>query len=194
MPLALTIFDTPIGPCGLVWGAAGIVAVALPEQSAEATWARLARRFPEAAESAPTPEIETAIARIRTLLEGGKDDLTDIALDWSQVPEFDRGVLDICRAIPPGETLTYGDIARRLGDLALSRGVGQALGRNPFPIIVPCHRVLGPDGKTGGFSGGAGVETKLKMLTIERARTGAAPSLFDGDPAFGFAAAPRRRD
>jgi len=192
MPLALTLFDTPIGPCGLVWGEAGIVAAALPEASAEATRARLARRFPEAEEREPPPEVQAVIERIRGLLEGGRDDLADIALDWSQVPEFDRGVLDICRAIPPGETLTYGDIARRLGDLSLSRGVGQALGRNPFPIIVPCHRVLGSDGKTGGFSGGSGVETKLRMLTIERARTGAAPSLFDGDPAFGFAAPPKR--
>jgi methylated-DNA-[protein]-cysteine S-methyltransferase len=192
MSLALTVFETPIGPCGLVWGEAGIVAVALPEAGLEATRARLARRYPQAVEQAPGPEIESAIARVRALLEGGKDDLVDIPLDWSQVPDFDRGVLDICRAIPPGETLTYGDIARRLGDLALSRGVGQALGRNPFPIIVPCHRVLGSDGKTGGFSGGSGVETKLKMLTIEQAKTGAGPSLFDDDPAFGFAAAPKR--
>lgn len=192
MSLALTLFETPIGACGLVWGEAGIVAVALPEGGAEATRARLARRYPQAVEQTPGPEIDAAIARVRALLEGGKDDLTDIPLDWSRVPDFDRGVLDICRAIPPGETLTYGDIARRLGDLALSRGVGQALGRNPFPIIVPCHRVLGSDGKTGGFSGGSGVETKLKMLTIEQAKTGAGPSLFDDDPTFGFAAAPKR--
>ena len=192
MSLALTIFETPIGPCGLVWSEAGIVGAALPEASAEATRARLARRYPEAIEQAPDSAIAAVIARIRALLEGGKDDLADVPLDWSQVPTFDRGVLDICRAIPPGETLTYGDIARRLGDLALSRGVGQALGRNPFPIIVPCHRVLGSDGKTGGFSGGSGVETKLKMLTIEQARTGAGPGLFDDDPAFGFAAAPKR--
>jgi len=191
MTLSLAIFDTPIGPCGLAWGAAGIVAVTLPEKTPEATLARLKRRYPEAAEAEPAAGIEAVIARIRALLDGGRDGLTDIPLDWSQVPAFDRGVLDICRAIPPGETLTYGDIARRLGDLALSRGVGQALGRNPFPIIVPCHRVLGSDGKAGGFSGGSGVETKLKMLTIEKARTGA-PSLFDDDPAFGFAAAPKR--
>lgn len=193
MSLAFALFDTAIGACGVAWTNAGVIAaVALPETTPEVTRSRLARRFPEATEAAPPPEVETALARVRALLEGGKDDLTDIPLDWSRVPEFDRGVLDICRAIPPGQTLTYGDIARRLGDLGLSRGVGQALGRNPFPIIVPCHRVLGSDGRTGGFSGGAGVETKLKMLTIEQAKTGAGPGLFDDDPAFGFAAAPKR--
>ena len=193
MPLAFALFDTAIGACGVVWTpAAAITAVALPEATPEATRARLARRFPDAPEAEPPAPVEAAITRMRALLEGGKDDLADIPLDWSQVPDFDRGVLDICRAIPPGETLTYGDIARRLGDLALSRGVGQALGRNPFPIIVPCHRVLGADGKAGGFSGGSGVETKLKMLTIEQAKTSAGPTLFDGDPGFGFAAAPKR--
>lgn len=193
MSLAFALFDTAIGRCGLVWDPAGtIVAAALPEAAPEATRARLARRFPDAAEVEPSGPVAAAVDRIRAVLAGGRDDLADIALDWSRVPEFDRGVLEICRAIPPGETLTYGDIARRLGDLALSRGVGQALGRNPFPIIVPCHRVLGADGKTGGFSGGAGVETKLRMLSIEKARTGGVPSLFDNDPAFGFAAAPKR--
>ncbi|HYE43047.1 MAG TPA: methylated-DNA--[protein]-cysteine S-methyltransferase [Caulobacteraceae bacterium] len=192
MTQMLVMFDTAIGPCGLVWGEAGLVALGLPEEDAARTRARLARRWPEAVEATPTPEIEAAITRIRALLQGERDDLMDLPLDWSAVAEFDRPVLAICRAIPPGETLTYGEIARRLGDPSLSRGVGQALGRNPFPIVVPCHRVLGADGKAGGFSGGSGVETKLKMLTIERARTGAAPTLFDDDPAFAVRAAPKR--
>jgi methylated-DNA-[protein]-cysteine S-methyltransferase len=75
--------------------------------------------------------------------------------------------------------MTYGAIARRLGDVTLSRAVGQALGQNPFPIVVPCHRVLAANGKTGGFSARGGVATKMRMLSIERARTGAAPTLFD---------------
>lgn len=192
MSQALLIFDTAIGACGLVWGEHGILAAALPEGSAEKTRARLLRRWPDAVEGEPTPPMQAAAERIRGLLAGARDDLTDLPLDWSNVPAFDRGVLEICRAIPPGQTLTYGDIARRLGDVGQSRRVGQALGRNPFPIVVPCHRVLGADGKAGGFSGGDGVETKLAMLTIEKARTGAAPSLFDGDPAFALRAAPRR--
>ncbi|MBX7248902.1 MAG: methylated-DNA--[protein]-cysteine S-methyltransferase [Caulobacteraceae bacterium] len=192
MPDAFAIFDTAVGPCAVGWGAAGIDRVWLAEGSAAKCRERAARACPEAAETTPPAPVAAAIGRIQALLSGERDDLTDIELDWSEVPAFDRSVLEICRAIPPGETLTYGDIARRLGDLALSRGVGQALGRNPFPIIVPCHRVLGSDGKVGGFSANGGVETKLKMLTIERAKTSAAPTLFDDDPGFGFAATPRR--
>jgi len=192
MPLAFAIFETAVGPCAVGWGARGISRAWLAEGSAERCRARILRKNPDAVETEPPADIQRAMDRIAALLDGAKDDLTDIPLDWSEVPAFDRSVLDICRAIPPGETLTYGEIARRLGDLALSRGVGQALGRNPFPIIVPCHRVLGSDGKVGGFSANGGVETKLKMLTIERARTGGAPTLFDDDPAFGLAAAPKR--
>jgi len=192
MTQAFALFDTAIGPCAIVWGEAGVAGVGLPEDTADALRARTRRRFPGAVESAPPSPFAEAVERIRGLLAGGRDDLADLPLDWSAVPDFDRPVLEICRAIPPGETLTYGDIARRLGDLSLSRGVGQALGRNPFPIVVPCHRVLGSDGKAGGFSGGSGVETKLRMLTIEGARTSAAPTLFDGDPAFSLRAAPRR--
>jgi methylated-DNA-[protein]-cysteine S-methyltransferase len=192
MPLAFAIFDTAVGPCAVGWGGNGVSRVWLAEGSAERCRARILGKNPDALETEPPAGIGRAIDRIIALMDGARDDLTDIALDWSEVPEFDRGVLEICRAIPPGETLTYGEIARRLGDLALSRGVGQALGRNPFPIIVPCHRVLGSDGKVGGFSANGGVETKLKMLTIERARTSAAPTLFDDDPGFGFAATPKR--
>ena len=95
------------------------------------------------------------------------------------------------RGIAPGATLSYGEIAARLGERGLARDVGQALGRNPFPIIVPCHRVLAAGGKAGGFSANGGVTTKLRLLTIERARTSDAPTLFDGDRAFGFALKPK---
>ena len=95
----------------------------------------------------------------------------------------------MARSIPPGQTLTYGEIADRLGDRRPAREVGQALGRNPFPIVVPCHRVLAADGRTGGFSAPGGVETKLRMLAIERAQPGGAPALFDDLP---LAVRPRR--
>ena len=192
MSLFFATFDTAVGPCAVAWGERGIVGVSLAEGTDARARDRIVRRLPEAVEAEPTEAVQHVMDRIARLLEGARDDLINIELDWSRVSEFDRGVLEICRAIPPGQTLTYGEIARRLGDLALSRGVGQALGRNPFPIIVPCHRVLGADGKVGGFSANGGVETKLKMLTIERARTGSAPTLFDDDPGFGLAAAPKR--
>ena len=192
MSLCFALFETAIGPCAIAWGEASVVGVTIAEGDLERTRARTRRRWPDAVEAEPDSGVAAAIARVQALLEGKRDDLTDIPLDWSAVPDFDRRVLEICRAIPPGATRTYGDIARELGDLALSRGVGQALGRNPFPIIVPCHRVLGADGRTGGFSGGVGVETKLAMLNREGARASTAPTLFDDDPAFGLAAAPKR--
>ena len=96
------------------------------------------------------------------MLAGKPNDLADIVLDLEGVPEFHRGVYDIARTIPPGKTMTYGDIAKRLGGIELSRDVGQALGRNPCPIVVPCHRVLAAGNKPGGFSARGGVETKLK--------------------------------
>lgn len=186
----LTVFETPIGPCGLVWSGEAIVATALPEGDADGTRQRLMRRVPGAVETPPPPAITVARDRIVALLEGGRDDLGDIALDMAEVPDFNRKVYDIARAIPPGETRTYGEIARRVGGLEQSRAVGMALGQNPFPIVVPCHRVLGANGKAGGFSADGGVETKLRMLSIERAQTGSEPSLFEALP---LAMAPKRR-
>ena len=113
------------------------------------------------------------------LLAGKPDDLTDIPLDLDGVPDFNRGVYAIARTIPPGKTVTYGDIAKQLGGVELSRDVGQALGRNPCPIVVPCHRVLAAGNKPGGFSANGGVVTKLKMLEIEGALVNHTPSLFD---------------
>jgi methylated-DNA-[protein]-cysteine S-methyltransferase len=179
---AYALFDTALGPCGLVWGDGGITNAVLPEADLEATRARLLRRTPNAVETEPTGDIAAAIEAIRELFEGGRRDLIDLRLDLSAVSDFQREVYAIARAIPPGQTLTYGDIARQLGGLQYAREVGQAMGKNPIPIIVPCHRVMAANGGTGGFSAPGGVDTKLKMLTIERARTSAQPGLFDDLP------------
>jgi methylated-DNA-[protein]-cysteine S-methyltransferase len=168
--LGFTLFDTAVGRCAITWGQAGVVGVRLPEQSDAAMRAWIARRHPEAREMSPPHAIESAIGDIRRLMDGEKQDLSAIVLDMSDVPDFERRVYAETQSIPPGQTLTYGDIATRLGDVALSRAVGQALGRNPFPIIVPCHRVLAAGGKSGGFSAPGGVETKRRMLEIEGAR------------------------
>ena len=183
------IFETAVGACGLVWSDGGIVGAFLPEPDAAATAARLRRRFPMAVECDPPTEIQAAMTRITSLMDGAADDLSGLALDMRDIGAFDQSVYAIARAIAPGQTLTYGEIATRLGDRTLARGVGQSLGRNPFPIIVPCHRVLGVDGKVGGFSAPGGVVTKMKMLAIEKARTSEAPMLFDAP----LAIAPRRR-
>jgi methylated-DNA-[protein]-cysteine S-methyltransferase len=186
-----TLFDTVIGRCAIAWGAAGVVALQLPEASDAATRARLRRRHPGLEEAAPSPEIKNAITAIVALLEGKQSDLSGIILDMDAVSDFNRQVYEVARRIPAGRTRSYGEIAIELGDRALARDVGQALGQNPFAIIVPCHRVMGANGKLGGFSANGGVETKLRILTIEGAQLGSTPTLFDNLPA--MARPPRRR-
>lgn len=174
-----TMFDTALGRCGIAWGERGVVAVQLPQPSDAQTRARLSQRHGDIAEAAPPPAVQHAIDGIVALIAGAPVDLTDIALDLNDVSVFQRGVYDITRTIAPGRTLSYGDIAKRLGGIGLAREVGQALGRNPVPIIVPCHRVLAAGGKPGGFSANGGVVTKLKLLAIEGAVVNYTPSLFD---------------
>jgi methylated-DNA-[protein]-cysteine S-methyltransferase len=173
------IFETPIGPCGMAWNARGIVGLQLPEASAEGTRARMRRRWVGAVESQPPPSVQHAIDRVLALLAGEAVDLGDIPLDLEAAPDFHRKVYEVARTIPPGQTMTYGDIAKKLGVPHESREVGQALGRNPVAIIVPCHRVLGADGKMGGFSANGGVSTKRRILEIEGARAVGAGPLFD---------------
>jgi methylated-DNA-[protein]-cysteine S-methyltransferase len=173
-----TLFDTPIGICGIEWGPRGINGVQLPMGNEEKTCARIRQRHGDIAQTQPPEEVQHAIEGIIELLSGKPNDLSDVVLDLDGIPEFNRGVYDIARTIPPGQTMTYGDIAKRLGGVELSRDVGQALGRNPCPIVVPCHRVLAAGGKPGGFSANGGVATKLKMLAIEGAAVNHTPSLF----------------
>lgn len=173
------MFATAIGCCGIVWGPHGVVAVQLPMANESKTRLRLHQRYGDIEESAPSAAMQHAIDGIIELLDGKPNDLSDVALDLTGVPDFNRQVYDIARTIPPGKTLTYGDIAKRLGGVELARDVGQALGRNPCPVVVPCHRVLAAGGKPGGFSANGGVTTKLKMLAIEGAYVNYTPTLFD---------------
>jgi len=175
---AFALFETPIGPCGIAWTAAGIAGLQLPEADAEGTRRRMARRFPGATERPAPPGVRRAIDRILALLAGHRDDLADLPLDLAGVPDFDRRVYEVARGTPPGETTSYGAIARRLDAPTESRAVGQALGRNPIAIIVPCHRVLGADGRMGGFSAPGGASTKRRILEIEGATAVSAGPLF----------------
>ena len=177
--LGFCLFDTAIGACGIAWTADALVAVQLPETSADGARRRLLRRTGEVAEAAPPSFVAAAIARIQALLQGARDDLADLPLDMEGVPDFHQRVYAVARAIAPGEVLSYGEVARRLGEPGAARAVGQALGHNPFAPVVPCHRVLAAGGRPGGFSAEGGALTKLKMLEIERARFGGAPGLFD---------------
>lgn len=177
--LGFCLFETAIGACGIAWHDTALAAVQLPESSDALTRARVQRQHPGVAESAPPAFVAAAIQRIRALLEGAHDDLADLPLDMQGVPEFHQRVYEVARAIPPGRVLTYGEVARRIGEPGASRAVGQALGLNPFAPVVPCHRVLAAGGRSGGFSAEGGANTKLRMLEIERTQFGDAPGLFD---------------
>lgn len=179
MSYAYALFDTAIGRCGLAWGARGVVGVQLPEKTNAATRTRLLRHCPTAEEAEPPKQIQRGIDDIAALMRGEKKSLRAIGLDTSRVAPFNARVYDTTRAIPPGMTRTYGDIARAIGQPDAARAVGQALGRNPFAIVVPCHRVVGANDKLIGFSANGGIATKLKMLMIEGWRADE-PSLFDG--------------
>jgi len=173
-----TLFETAIGWAAVGWTEAGLVTVRLPQSERSHVLASLKRRLPDAEEADPPPPIAAVIADVRDLLAGGKPDFAAAPLDLSRTPEFHARVYQAARAIPPGETLTYGEIAERLGDKRLAREVGQALGKNPWPIVIPCHRVTAAGGKLGGFSAPGGAATKLKLLAIEGAQAAAQADLF----------------
>ncbi|MGI9147312.1 MAG: methylated-DNA--[protein]-cysteine S-methyltransferase [Chloroflexota bacterium] len=160
------LFETTIGTCAVAWNDHGLTSVQLPGASHA-----LRRRASVASEVVPPPAIQSTIDAMVGLLEGKPSDLSCVGLDMAGISEFDRCVYAVARTIPPGATLSYGDIAARLGEPAwpAARNVGQALGRNPFPIVVPSHRVVAAGGKLGGFSGPGGLKTKLRLLSIEAA-------------------------
>jgi methylated-DNA-[protein]-cysteine S-methyltransferase len=173
-----TLFRTAIGVAAIAWTSRGISRVWLPEGSSDRLRARLQARVGRPPARETPSEVAQAIEGIVALLAGERRDLADIRLDLSGVPEFHRQVYDVARRIPPGSTLTYGQVADALHDPGAARAVGQALGRNPIPIIVPCHRVLAANGGWGGFSAPGGVATKQRLLAIEGAAAVALP-LFD---------------
>lgn len=177
------LFDTAIGRCGLAWSDAGLRALALPEASDGETLRVLLRACPGA--EAALPEelasdtwVGAAVAQITALLDGEKPSLLQFPLDLEGIAPFYRRVYDEARRIPPGQTKSYGEIARALGQPGASRAVGQALGRNPLPIVVPCHRVLAAGGRPGGFSAPGGIITKWRLLDIEGALPDEQPDLF----------------
>jgi methylated-DNA-[protein]-cysteine S-methyltransferase len=173
-----SLFETAIGHAGLAWGDQGLVGTYLPERDPEAVRRGLLRKFPEAVETDLPAALEPVVVAIQALMRGEKADFSDAPLDIARVPDFNAKVYEIARAIPPGQTLTYGEVAVKLGDKLLARDVGAALGQNPWPIIVPCHRVTAAGGKLGGFSARGGAQTKLKLLAIEGASAAAQTDLF----------------
>jgi len=175
-----TIFDSMIGRCGIAWGQAGIVGVQLPEAREIETRRRLYQLYPDSREQRPPLNVEVAIEGIVALLRGQAGDLTDVVLDTSGIHAFNLRVYQLTQAIPRGETRTYGEIAAGLGASGAVHSVAQALAKNPFVIIVPCHRVLEAGSYADRMSPHGGSISKRRLLSIEGARGGtSSKTLFD---------------
>ena len=182
-----TLFDTPIGSCGIAWRGDTVVGVQLPEADADTTRARLRRRFPEAGEIPPPARLRAVVDAIVGFLEGADSDLAAVPLDMTGVPAFHRRVYEVVRTIPAGSTLSYGDVAAQLGSPRAARAVGTAMTRNPFPLVVPCHRVLAAGGRIGGYSAAGGLATKRRLLAIEGSAAATTElRRRDGDAGLGF--------
>ncbi len=170
-------FETSLGVCGIAWAEAADAALPpavthfqLPEATAAHTEARLVRTCGASGPAAPPPPIAALIRRVGRHLQGEAQDFTDVALALDGVGPFARRVYAAARRIPPGQTRTYGELARAVGRPAAARAVGQALGRNPIALLVPCHRVVAASGRPGGFSAHGGWATKARLLALEGAR------------------------
>jgi methylated-DNA-[protein]-cysteine S-methyltransferase len=172
------LFETAIGACGIAWGLDGVIGLRIPDSAPDETRARMRRRFPDAVEAEPPEHVRLVTEAIAALFSGEARDLSDVPLDMSRVTSFNRRVYEAARLIPPGDTRTYGEIASEIGEPGSAREIGQALAKNPFPIVVPCHRVLAAGGKIGGFSAPGGIETKRRMLAIESAHAKDEMTLF----------------
>lgn len=164
------MFNTALGRCAMAWNNIGITCILLPGATPGETQKRLVELCPDATPAAAPSQVQAAMDDIGGLLRGQPCSLSHIALDMSRITPFFRRVYEVTRKVPPGSTVTYGDIAERLGSPRAARAVGQALGKNPFAIVVPCHRVLASNGRLCGFSAHGGVATKLRLLEIEGSR------------------------
>jgi len=180
-PRSFALFATALGTCAIAWNEIGLTGVWLPEANEESLRRKVARRCAGAREGAPSGPVATTVDAITRLLAGERIDLGDVVVDHAGIDDFDRRVYAVTRAIGPGRVLTYGEVAARVGVDASARAVGQALGRNAMPIVVPCHRVVATGGGLGGFSAPGGTQTKRRMLAIEDAHPSGPPGLFDVD-------------
>jgi len=174
-----TIFDTMIGRCGIAWGDSGVIGVQLPEAREIETRRRLFHLYPEARELRPPLNVELAIDGIVALLRGKAADLYEVMLDMTGIPAFNARVYQFTRTIPRGETRTYGEVASSLRATGAVHSVAQAISRNPFMIVVPCHRVLEAGGYADRISPNGGTISKRRLLSIEGANMTFSKTLFD---------------
>jgi len=174
-----TIFDTAIGRCGIAWSASGIIGVQLPQAREIETRGQMLRQYPSARELRPPLSVEIAFDGIAALLSGQNVDLSDVVLDMSGITPFNRRVYEFTRTIPRGETRIYSEVASSLRASGAARSVAQAISRNPFMIIVPCHRVLETGSYTDKISPNGGVISKRRLLSIEGAGSTNSRTLFE---------------
>ena len=193
MRAAYCLFETPLGLCGIAWregenpsAPPAVAFFQLPEATAETTEARIARKTRGYKSSAPPPQILEIIERVRNHLRGQLQDFGDVAIDLDGAGQFERQVYEAARRIPAGQTMTYGELAKALGLPGAARAVGRALGRNPVPLIIPCHRILAAGGRPGGFSAPGGRATKARMLATEGVSIVAATKPVPAASAAGF--------
>jgi methylated-DNA-[protein]-cysteine S-methyltransferase len=162
------VFETARGFCGIAWNAVGITRFQLPVKSVEAAGRLLLRKAQRAVPGIPTPEVAEAVAAAKRYFAGEQTDFSSVTLDLGDQDAFFRQVYDAARQVGWGRTTTYGTLAKELGaGPEAARDVGQAMAKNPVPLIIPCHRVLAAGGKVGGFSAPGGAETKIHMLKLE---------------------------
>lgn len=174
-----TIFDTAIGRCGIIWSGTGVVAVQLPEAREIDTRRRIFQAHPEAREQQPPLNTELAIEGIVGLLQGTDPDFSDVSLDAGAVLAFNRRVYEYTCTIPRGETRTYHEIAKALGASGAAYSVAQAIAKNPYMLIVPCHRVLEAGNYADRISPYGGVISKRRLLSLEGAHPVASKTLFE---------------
>jgi len=164
----LTLFETSIGACGLAWSSRGIDGFLLPEEDAEATRQCLSDRFSSRVVAGrPPAECREVTQRIRRHLRGKPDDLLDVPLDLSDASPFSQRLYRRLRKIGPGQMTTYGNLGKAMKMRGGARAIGRAVGANPIPLLVPCHRVIGADGRLGGFSAHEGPTLKARLLYLE---------------------------
>ena len=177
------LFQTAFGTCAIAWSETGLTHLRLPESSGEENEARMQRFGAERVSTRPPDFVQDAQVALRTYFEGSPVDLSELRLDESRVSSFNASVYRALRAVPRGSTVTYGDLAAEVGQRNAARAVGMAMGRNPWPVIVPCHRVLASGGRMGGFSAPGGTTTKEKLLALEGVVVGdpVLPGLFETD-------------
>ena len=169
--MAHTLFPTVLGTCGLAWNELGLTRFQLPEANEGKMEHKLTGHERSSSSHIPRPPwVRRLIEKVQQHLEGKLQDFAAIPLDWSQVSDFQRAVYAQLAAIPPGSKISYGELARRIGhEASAARAVGVAMATNPWPLIVPCHRVVSASGKMTGYSASGGIRTKTRLLVLEGA-------------------------